>query len=173
MEAAHIRVAKDLGIDSIVSRCYKDNGIEYERAILDLLLAAKSICAKAVDDGTRQNVPDLLVQVGKIEALVECKASIKSPGIIGKEEAWAVVQKSSDFDPSILRVTLGKPAFDETSKKKATASDELTLVENALFVEAVLRVIKAEVTAEEFMAWLTTPGVAELGRMPGKATWSA
>jgi len=173
METAHIRVAKDLGIDSIVSRCYKDNGIEYERAILDLLLAAKSICAKAVDDGARQNVPDLLVQVGKTEALVECKASTKSPGIIGKEEAWAVVQKSSDFDPGIRRVTLGKPAFDETSKKKATASDELTLVENALFVEAVLRVTKAEVTAEEFMAWLTTPGVAELGRMPGKATWSA
>jgi len=170
---AHIRVAKGLGVDAIVARCYEENGVDYEKAILELLLAAKVIEAKSVDDGQRQNVPDLRLRVGKIEALVECKTCSKSPALIGKEEAWAVIQKSSDFDSALRRVTLGKPAFDETSKEKVAAYEDLTLVENALFVEAVLRVIKGDITGEEFMVWLIAPGLAELERLPGKATWLA
>jgi helicase len=171
MQGAHVRVAKELGIDAIVVRCYMDNGVKYETAIFDLLSVAKAISTTVVDDGVRQNVPEFLLIAAAIQALVECKTSSKSPALINKEDAWAVLQKSSDFDPAMRRVTLGKPAFDETSKKKAAATGELSLVENALFVEGVLRVIKGEITAEQFLIWLTTPGVAELERLPGKPTW--
>ena len=173
MEAAHLRVAEGLGVRPIVQRCYQEIGVEYEKAVLELLCASGVISASAVDDGVRQNVPDLLLKAGKREALVECKTASKPHGLIGKEDAWAVVQKASDFDLNLRRVTLGKPAFDETLKKKAAASPEVALVENGLFIEALLRVIGGAVTSEEFMVWLTTPGVAELERLPGKATYSS
>jgi helicase len=172
MEAAHVRVADGLGIKSIVERCYQETGVEFEKAVLELLCATQRISASAVDDGRRQNVPDLFLKVGEIAALVECKAATKSPPLIGKEDAWAVAQKASDFDPKIRRVTLGKPAFDEDLIKKAATSTDVTLVESGLFIVAVLRVIGGEVTADQFMVWLTAPGVAELERLPGKALYS-
>jgi helicase len=172
MEAAHLRVAEGLGIKSIVQRCYREIGIEYEKAVLELVCASGVISVSAVDDGIRQNVPDLLLKAGGREALVECKTASKPHGLISKEDAWAIAQKASDFESSLKRVTLGKPAFDETLKKKAAASSGVALVENGTFIEALLRVISGTVGAEEFMAWLTTPGVAELERLPGKATYS-
>jgi hypothetical protein len=84
----------------------------------------------------------------------------------------AVIQKGTDFDPKMRRITLGKPAFDETSKRKAAASSDLTLIENGVFVEAVLRLLQKTLSPEEFMAWITTPGVSELERLPGDITYS-
>ena len=52
------------------------------------------------------------------------------------------------------------------------ASADLTLVENGVFVEAVLRLLQKSLSAEEFMAWITTPGVSELERLPGEMTYS-
>jgi helicase len=109
---------------------------------------------------------------GSIEALIECKSATKNPALINKEDAWAVIQKATDFDQRMRRITLGKPAFDETSKRKATASPDLTLVENGVFVEAVLRLLQKTLSPEEFMAWITTPGVSELERLPGDITYS-
>lgn len=172
MQAAHIRVAESFKIKPIIQRCYSDLGLEYEAAVRELLGASGVISVSVVDNGTRQNVPDLLLRVGELEALVECKATSKSPALISKEDAWAVAQKGSDFDPMVRRVTLGKPAFDEALMKKAAASSEVTLVENGVFIEAVLRVIGGSVSAEEFMVWLTAPGVAELERLPGKPSYS-
>lgn len=172
MQDAHVRVAKQLGIEAVVVRCYMENGVKYEGAISELMSSAKAISTTVLDDGVRQNVPEFLLRAAAIQALVECKTSSKSPALISKEDAWAVIQKSSDFDPAMRRVTLGKPAFDETSKKKAAATGELSLVENAIFVEGVLRVIKGEITAEQFLVWLTTPGVAEMERLPGRPTWA-
>jgi alkyl hydroperoxide reductase subunit AhpF len=37
MESAHIRVAKELGAESLVERCYAENGTGYEKAVYDLL----------------------------------------------------------------------------------------------------------------------------------------
>jgi helicase len=125
-----------------------------------------------IDDGKRQNVPDLLVQLGSVEALIECKSATKNPALINKEDAWAVIQKATDFDRKMRRITLGKPAFDETSKRKAAASTDLTLIENGVFVEAVLRLLQKTLSPEEFMAWITTPGVSELERLPGDITYS-
>jgi helicase len=125
-----------------------------------------------IDDGKRQNVPDFLVQLGSVEALIECKSATKNPALINKEDAWAVIQKATDFDQKMRRITLGKPAFDETSKRKAAASPDLTLVENGVFVEAVLRLLQKTLSPEEFMAWITTPGVSELERLPGHITYS-
>jgi helicase len=72
----------------------------------------------------------------------------------------------------VRRVTLGKPAFDETSKKKAAAASEITLIENNVLVEALLRVKVGEISTDQFMSWLCTPGVAEIERLPGNASYS-
>lgn len=116
MQSTHIRVAKELGAESLVERCYAENGTEYEKAVHDLLVFTKAFTVTVIDDGKRQNVPDLLVRLGKMEALIECKSATKNPALINKEDAWAVVQKAADYDQSMRRITLGKPAFDETSK---------------------------------------------------------
>jgi hypothetical protein len=67
MQSAHIRVAKELGTESLVECCYAENGTEYERAIHDLLVFTKAFTVTVIDDGKRQNVPDLLVRLGKME----------------------------------------------------------------------------------------------------------
>jgi len=172
LAVTHSRVAKEIGIESIVDACNSELGVEYEKAITDLLRVETSWIVTALDDGTRQNVPDILIQIGELEVLVECKTCSKSPPLIKKEEAWAVVQKAADFDKSMRRVTLGKPAFDETSKKKAAASHDITLVEHSVFVEGLLRVHTGELAPIDFLKWLTVPGVAEIERLGGKPTFS-
>lgn len=124
-----------------------------------------------LDDGTRPNVPDLLIELGAQQILLECKTCTKSPALIKKEEAWAVVQKAADFDSAMRRVTLGKPAFDETSKKKAAASKDITLVEHSVFLEGLLRVHGGTLTPVDFLTWLGTPGVAEFERLGGSPTY--
>jgi helicase len=172
MHSAHCRVAEKLGILSVVDRCYQDVGVEYEKAVLELFHACGISSAKTVDNGLRQNVPDLLLKVGEHEAFIECKTATKSPALVNKEDAWAVIQKASDFASHVRRITLGKPAFDETSKKKAAATSEITLVENGVLIEALLRVKGGGMSAEQFMLWLCPPGVAEIERLPGDASYS-
>ena len=55
---------------------------------------------------------------------------------------------------------------------KAAALTDLTLIGNGVFVEAVVRVLQKSLTPEEFMAWITTPVVSELERLPGDVTYS-
>jgi helicase len=172
MQSAHIRVAKELGAESLVERCYTENGTAYEDAVHKLLAYTKAFKITVIDDGKRQNVPDFLVQLENTEAVIECKTATKNPALINKEDAWAVIQKAADYDQKIRRITLGKPAFDETSKKKAAAAANLTLIENGVFVEAVLRILQETLSPEEFMNWITMPGVSELERLPGEVTYS-
>ena len=111
----HERVASDLGIEKIVLACNKELGVEYEGAIYKLLNVETSWNVTGIDNGKRQNVPDLLIEFRGKELLLECKTCTKSPQLIKKEEAFAVLQKAADFGKEMRRVTLGKPAFDETS----------------------------------------------------------
>jgi helicase len=172
MEAAHARVAEKLGIRSPVESCYQKTGVEYETAVRQLLNAC-GLQNQKVDDGTRQNVPDLLLQIGEYEGFIECKTATKVPTLVNKEEAWAVMQKASDFPARVQRITLGKPAFDETSKRKAAANSELTLVENSTFVEALLRLKGGQISIEQLITWLRQPGVAEIARLPGEPSYFA
>jgi len=169
--ATHERVAKELGIGQLVDACNQALGVDYEKAITKLLQIETGWVVTALDDSKRQNVPDLHIQLGKTGVLIECKTCSKSPPLIKKEEAWAILQKAADFDPSMRRVTLGKPQFDETSKKKAAASYDITLVEHTLFMEGLLRVHAGSLSASEFLSWLSTPGVAELERLGGTPTY--
>jgi helicase len=170
---SHSRAAKALGIEKLVDACNCELGVKYENAIAALLRVEVSWIVTILDDGQRQNVPDLLVQLGGQEVLLECKTCSKSIPMINKQDAWAVVQKASDFDKSMHRVTLGKPRFDETSKKKAAASHDITLVEHDVFVEGLLRVHAGTLQPAEFLSWLAVPGVAEIERLGGVATFSA
>lgn len=169
---AHVRIGHGLGIGDIVERCYTSVGVPYEQAILELLQYCDHLQSKSVDTGTRPNVPDLLLKSGDLEAFVECKTASKSHGLISKEDAWAVVQKAADMEATPQRVTLGKPAFDESSKKKAAAASDITLVENEVFLEAVMRLLLKEIDSKIFMTWLGEPGVAEIDRLPGRYSYS-
>lgn len=171
LAAAHFKTGQELGIERQVKACDDSLGTEYEVAIAALLRVEAAWAVTVLDDGTRPNVPDLLIELGAQQILLECKTCTKTPALIKKEEAWAVMQKAADFDPAMRRVTLGKPAFDETSKKKAAASQDITLVEHSVFMEGLLRVHGGTLSAADFMTWLGTPGVAELERLGGSPTY--
>jgi len=168
---AHQRVADRLGLGTIIKNCNEKKDIEYENAIKDLLDAEARWAVTAIDDGKRQNVPDLLVQLEDFAVLIECKTTIKTPPLISKEEAFAVLQKAVDFDKKISRVTLGKPSFDENSKFKAIGATDITLIEHSTFIEGLLRVHAGEVTPKEFLEWLIAPGVSEISRLGGRASY--
>lgn len=171
LAAAHFKTGQELGIERQVKACDDSLGTEYEVAIATLLRVEAAWAVTVLDDGTRPNVPDLLIELGPQQILLECKTCTKTPALIKKEEAWAVMQKAADFDRAMRRVTLGKPAFDETSKKKAAASQDITLVEHSVFMEGLLRVHGGTLSAADFMTWLGSSGVAELERLGGSPTY--
>jgi helicase len=171
LAAAHLKTGQELGIERQVKACDDSLGTEYEVAVAALLRVETAWAVTVLDDGTRPNVPDLLIELGAQQILLECKTCTKSPALIKKEEAWAVIQKAADFDRAMRRVTLGKPAFDETSKKKAAAAQDITLVEHSVFMEGLLRVHGGTLSVADFMSWLGTPGVAELERLGGSPTY--
>jgi helicase len=173
LAAAHLKTGQELGIARQVKACDDALGTEYEEAILALLRVEAAWSVTLLDDGTRPNVPDLLIVLSEQQILLECKTCTKSPPLIKKEEAWAITQKAADFDPAMRRVTLGKPAFDETSKRKAAASTGITLVEHSAFMEGLLRVHGGTLSAAEFLTWLGSPGVAELERLAGSPTYTS
>lgn len=166
----HEAVATTLGLSEVVRLCNEALGTDYENAIRRLLEADARWSVTVLDDGKQQNVPDLLIEIGERAILLECKTTTKKTLLIKKEEAFAVLQKAVDFAPGFRRVTLGKPTFDEHSKKKVQAARDVTLVEHTAFVEGVLRVLAGAVSPEAFMDWLSAPGLAEVGRLGGAQT---
>ncbi|MDP9941246.1 DEAD/DEAH box helicase [Ectopseudomonas alcaliphila] len=171
LTSAQLKLGQDLGLEELIVECNDKLGVDYEKALLALLQREFRWSLTVLDDGIRQNVPDLLIKMPGIEILLECKTCTKSPPLIKKEEAWAVIQKAADYAPSMRRVTLGKPAFDETSKSKAAASQDITLVEHSVFIEGVLRVHSGSLAPEDFLSWLSAPGVAEIERLPGEPSY--
>lgn len=171
-EKTHLRLAKDLGLEKIVTTFNEAFGTDYEKALLELLRVEGSWTVTVLDDGKRQNVPDILIVFGSLQILLECKTCIKNPPLIKKDEAFAVLQKASDFDSKMRRVTLGKPGFDEHSKIKAQGSPDITLIEHSVFLEGILRVHSGSITAEHFLEWLIAPGLAEMRRLEGKPTYT-
>ena len=170
LSSVHNRLAERLGIKDVVSACTKSMDTEYEDAIVSLLTQETRWKVTVLDDGRRQNVPDVLLEVDKVAALIEIKTASKKSGLIKKEAAFAVLQKATDFGEEMVRVTLGKPHFDETSKSKASVSHEITLVEHTTFLEAILRVLMGNIDPMVFVEWLTKPGEAEFKRIPGTPT---
>lgn len=166
----HAAVAAKLGLSDVVSVCTSALGTQYEVAIQRLLEAETRWAVTAVDDGKQQNVPDILIRLGERAILIECKTTTKSPPLIKKEEAFAVLQKALDFNHEFRRVTLGKPGFDEHSKSKVAAAANVTLIEHSVFMEGVLRVLTGVISPEAFLDWLGAPGLAELDRLAGTTT---
>ena len=163
----HGELAAKLGLKEIVDRCGMANGVEYEAAIKTLLETESDWKVLVLDDGIQQNVPDLLITLGRRTILIECKTTTKKPPLIKKEEAFAVLQKAIDYDVTMRRLTLGKPHFDEHSKKKVQSATGIALVEHDVFVEGMLRVAAGSVTPAQFLDWLAVPGLTELDRLGG------
>jgi helicase len=171
-DRTHLRLGQELGIEEKVAKCNEALGIDYEDAIFALLKEELNWSVEKLDDGKRQNVPDIQLALLKTALLIECKTVTKKPPLIAKEEAFAVLQKASDFDSKIKRVTLGKPDFDEHSKKKAAAAPSITLVRHSVFMEGLMRVLTGRLSAADFVAWLSEPGVTDLSRLPGTPTYA-
>ena len=172
LETVHRRIGRELGIGKLVDACYEKLGTDYEDAVCELLKIEEAWNVISLDTRKRRNVPDLHIALGGQEMVIECKTCIKSPPLIKKEEAWSVLQKAADFDAKIQRVTLGKPVFDEVSKRKVAAATDITLVEHAAFVEGLLRVHSGSLRPEEFMDWVTSPGLADVERLRGRPTYN-
>ena len=167
----HQEVAEKIGLEDAVKACSKALGVEYDAAVKVLLETEPSWKTRLLDDGIQQNVPDLMLTLGQVSVLIECKTTTKNPPLVKKEEAFAVLQKAVGFDPSMPRVTLGKPGFDDHSKKKVQSATDVTLVEHEVFIEGILRVATQSVTPEEFVAWLSAPGLTELDRLGGAPSY--
>lgn len=172
LQSTHEKIAEDLGLRQKVHNSYTAYNLDYEDAILKLLETEERWTVTQIDDGKKQNVPDILLECGGHQFIIECKTCTKNPPLIKKEEAYAVLQKADDYDPAMVRVCLGKPAFDEHCKKKAQASNQITLIEHHIFIEGILRVLAGTVSLEEFSEWLSKPGVSEIERLSGKETYS-
>lgn len=170
LASSHTTLARKLGIEQIVETCNSELGTAYEEAIIRLLEVEDEWSVQRLDDGRRQNVPDILITLAGTAVLVECKTTTKSPPLIAKEEAFAILQKAADFEDEMRRVTLGKPSFDEHSKVKALAASAITLVEHPIFMEGLLRVHAGAIKPREFLTWLSEPGVAELEQLAGRST---
>lgn len=170
-QQVHRDLATNLGISDLVTTCENAQGTDYEDAVRRLLDVEKSWTIRVIDDGKQQNVPDLLIQLEQLAVLLECKTTTKNPPLIKKEDAFAVLQKALDFDLQMARVTLGKPAFDEHSKKKVQGAVGVSLVEHDSFIEGLLRVHAHEISAATFLHWIANPGVAELDRLDGRPSY--
>jgi helicase len=170
-QQVHRDLAFHLGILDLVATCESAQGTDYEDAIRKLLDVEKSWTIRVIDDGKQQNVPDLLIQLGQRAVLLECKTTTKNPPLIKKEDAFAVLQKALDFDLEMARVTLGKPAFDEHSKKKVQGAVGVSLVEHDSFIEGLLRLHAHEISAATFLHWIANPGIAELDRLDGRPSY--
>lgn len=171
-EHLHLQLAREIGLEDKVALCNQALGTDYENAIVALLQEELSWVANALDDGKRQNVPDILLELGSTGLLIECKTVTKKPPLVTKDDAFAVMQKAADFDPQMKRITLGKPDFDEHSKKKAAASPQVTLVRHTVFMEGLMRVLTGRLTPKAFIEWLAEPGVTDLNRLPGTPTYA-
>lgn len=167
----HGELAAKLGVAEIVEQCANALGQDYEAAVKSLLQVERKWSVTVLDDGKAQNVPDLLLTLGTRSALIECKTTTKNPPLIKKEEAFAVLQKAVDYDKAMFRVTLGRPSFDEHSKKKVQAAKDIALMEHDVFVEGMLRVIAGKITPDQFFDWMTMPGLVEIERLGGIATY--
>lgn len=170
-ERKHMELARELGVEQKVAECNSSLDTDYEDAIYALLREETQWVVDQLDDGKRQNVPDLQLSLGDVHLLIECKTVTKKPPLIKKEEAFAVLQKAVDFDDSMRRVTLGKPDFDEHSKGKAAAATTITLIQHRVFMEGMMRVLTGRLSPEQFVDWLAAPGVTELSRLPGTPTY--
>lgn len=171
LRGAHKQLAAQLGIGDLVEACNTALGNEYETAMVALLQRAPGWNIRQLEDGRQQNIPDLMLTFEGRALLIECKTCTKTPPVLAKEAAFAILQKAVDFDPSMHRITLGKPGFDEHSRKKAQAAHGVTLVEHEVFVEGLLRVLAGATTPAAFVDWLVAPGVTELDRLGGKSTY--
>lgn len=169
--SVHRRLGERLGVEGIVADCMVLMEKDYEDAVVRLLKAEESWDISVRDNGKRLNEPDVLIRLGEVAVLLEIKTAPRRSGLIKKEQAFAILQKGSDYGEELFRVTLGKPNFDEMSKSKALASREITLVEHIPFLEGMLRVLSKNISPEDFLRWLIEPGEGELQRLPGKATY--
>ena len=170
-ERLHLRLGREIGIEEKIARCNNSLGTDYEDAIIDLLHEELNWTVSKLDDRKQQNVPDILLEIGGTALLIECKTVTKKPPLITKGEAFDVLQKAADFEIRMKRVTLGKPDFDEHSKKKAAASRSITLARHSVFMEGLMRVLTGRLVASDFVGWLADPGVADLSRLPGRPTY--
>lgn len=170
LQETHIAFAKSLGIGEKVEAMYRELGDSYEIAALSLLREVSAFDVHQYDEGKMQNVSDLFLTHGEQSAFIECKTTTRKIPLIKKEEAFSVLQKSADVAPEIKRICLGKPQFDESTKMKAQASSEITLLTNAALVEGVLRHLAGEVTSDELATWLFEAGVSEIERLGGQST---
>jgi helicase len=165
LKVIHANKAKDINFDpALVRASYDAVGHEYEIAVEMLLDYVKEWTVTRTDKGKRQAYPDFMIEFRGKVILVECKTKQKDTATLSKEEAFAVLSKSTDFKKDHC-LTIGKPGFDDTSKSKADGSREVTLMRHHDLVESLLRYSAGKVSGEQLFTWLMIPGHARLEQL--------
>lgn len=165
LKSIHAARAKSNGLDPEAIRAsYDVVGVAYEDAILAILQALPDWKVSKIDIGKRQGYPDILISLGGKTLLLECKTKEKNTATLSKDEAFAVLQKGTDFKCD-HRATVGKPDFDDFSKMKADGSREITLLRHKDLIEAVLGVQAGTYKVAYLFSWMLTPGFARLAQL--------
>lgn len=157
-EREHVKRALSLGIEEeLIKQSYELLGDEYEGPIESLLNMVKEWSVTKLDKVKRQGVPDFQIEYEGKVVLVECKTKQSEAALVSKDDAFAVLIKGADIRCDSY-LTIGKPDFDVFSKEKAGGTENVSLINHVVFVEALIKYLEGYVSDGDFYDWLTAPG---------------
>jgi hypothetical protein len=115
-------VAKELGGESLVARCYAENGTEYKKAIHDLLVFTKAFTVTVIDDGKRQYVLDFafdqVVRQTMVAGIVIIVVGVTTGiGIGGRQHRRGPPGATANTDPRNSRLLTARAAHAASGLK--------------------------------------------------------
>lgn len=145
-EREHVKRAVSLGIEEeLIKQSYELLGDEYEGPIESLLNMVKEWNVTKLDKAKRQGIPDFQVEYDGKVVLVECKTKQSEAALVSKDDAFAVLIKGADIRCDSY-LTIGKPDFDVFSKEKAGGTENVSLVNHVVFVEALIKYMEGHIS---------------------------
>ncbi|MBV9760292.1 MAG: DEAD/DEAH box helicase [Acidobacteriaceae bacterium] len=152
----HANRAVALGRDArLINDFYDATDLAFNRAALAILQTVYPNARQQDVGGDSE--PDLAIPIPSGLVVIECKAKRAAEGIIGLNDAFAVVSKSAHLNP-ISRITLGKPVFERLATERASSGGILLLTHITL-CEAIIRVWEGRLTADKLLHALCRSGV--------------
>lgn len=156
-----LEYAREIGADvPLIEALYDKDGAEYENYVVTILKRME-LDAELFDDGKKQGVPDILIRIPEGNLFIECKSRENKKGSpISTEDAFAVLTKANDLSP-VHCVTVAKPAVGSHTKRKATSSGSLTIIEHRNLIQAYLAYFSGVIPKHRIISWLKQPGLAQ------------
>jgi helicase len=145
--ATHSLRSQKFGLEEIVKRVYEKLGLQFEAAVVDLLLAVGAK-AQMLDERKVQGCADILLFSANGNIQIECKT--RERGLVTNSEAFEVLGKTVVGQKPVAFVTIGKPGFVDVAIKNSY-STFVTLMNHKTLVETVIRVSEKKKTLDELI----------------------